>query len=428
MKYIDRIIDKRIDKLEKAFDAICIVGPKGSGKTRSAKERCKTIIEFQNEDRREGYLRVANSAPSLLLDNEKPILFDEWQDAPKIWGTVRKACDDTDKTGEYFLTGSTSANIDVPHSGTGRITTIEMYPMTLYETGESNGRVSLSEIIKNPNYKIDGKSTDLDIKKLIYATCRGGWPRTLTLKSADSKLEIARDYFKQICEKDISMLDGVKRNSDIARTLLLSYSRNIATTVKTSSIIADVRANYNIGDSTFYEYSDALRRLYVIKDIDAWMPQIRSKSAIRSAKKRIFVDPSIAIASLNLEPEYFYNDFDMFGHVFENLVFRDLLAFASVDNSKVMHYRDDYGLEIDAVYRMADGKYALIEVKTGSDGITKAEKNLLKLKNLIKEYNAKDPEVPYKEPSALIVICAAANMAYTLDSGVKIVPIGCLKN
>ena len=157
MKYIRRNIDKKIDKLVEAFDAICIVGPKGCGKTRTAKERCKTIIEFENEDKREGYLQVANSSPSLLLENEKPILFDEWQDAPKIWGTIRKACDDTDETGEYFLTGSTSAKIDVPHTGTGRISTISMFPMTLYESGESNGSISLSELINNENYKIDGK-------------------------------------------------------------------------------------------------------------------------------------------------------------------------------------------------------------------------------------------------------------------------------
>ena len=428
MEYIRRSIDKKIDKLVEAFDAICIVGPKGCGKTRTAKERCKTIIEFENEDKREGYLQVANSSPSLLLENPKPILFDEWQDAPKIWGTIRKACDDTDETGEYFLTGSTSAKVDVPHTGTGRISTISMFPMTLYESGESNGSISLSELINNENYKIDGKKSNLDIKTLIYTACRGGWPKALSLKSDEAKLEIARDYFNQIHTKDISSIDGVKRRSDITRTLLLSYARNIATTVKTSSIIADVKANFNVSDSLIYDYMDALKRLYVIKDIDAWMPQIRSKTAIRSAKKRIFIDPSIAIAALGLSPEYFYNDFDLFGHIFENLVIRDLLSFASSNNDQILHYRDDYGLEVDAVYRQANGKYALIEIKTGTDKIRDAEKNLLKFKNLIKEYNEKKPELPYREVDQLIIICGTADMAYTLESGVKVVPIGCLKD
>lgn len=428
MKYIRRIIDDKIDLRAKAFNAICIIGPKGCGKTRTASERSKTIIEFQDEGKRERYLSTVENSPSLMLTYEKPILFDEWQDAPKIWGTIRKACDDTDNVGEYFLTGSTSKRIKTPHTGTGRITTIEMYPMTLFESGESNGSISLSEIIENNNYIIDGKKSILDIKDLIYASCRGGWPRAVLLNDKKSSLEIAKDYYNQIYQIDISAIDDKKRNASLAKTILWSYARNMATIVKPKALYDDVKSNFSLSEPTFYDYVDALERLYVVKDIDAWCPQIRSKTAIRSAKKKIFIDPSIAISALGLSPEYFYSDFDLFGHVFENLVFRDLLSFSSKHNAKVLHYHDDLGLEIDAIYQMENGDYALIEVKTGTGKIDEAEKNLLKFKELIQEYNKKHPHVPYRVPKSLIIICGTADMAYTLASGVKVVPIGCLKD
>lgn len=428
MKYIRRIIDDKIDLRAKAFDAICIIGPKGCGKTRTASERSKTIIEFQDEEKRERYLATVENSPSLLLTYEKPILFDEWQDAPKIWGTIRKACDDTDNVGEYYLTGSTSKKIKTPHTGTGRITTIEMYPMTLFESGESNGSISLSEIIQNKDYIIDGKKSFLDIKDLIYASCRGGWPRAVLLNDKKSSLEIAKDYYNQIYERDISAIDDKKRNPSLAKTILWSYARNMATIVKPKVLYDDVKSNFSLSEPTFYDYVDALERLYVVKDIDAWCPQIRSKTAIRSAKKKIFIDPSIAVSALGLSPEYFYSDFDLFGHVFENLVFRDLLSFSSKHNAKVLHYHDDLGLEVDAIYQMENGDYALIEVKTGTGKINEAEKNLLKFKELIQEYNKKHPNVPYRVPMAMIIICGTADMAYTTSSGVKVIPIGCLKD
>lgn len=428
MKYINRLIDEKIDHIAKAFDAIQIVGPKGCGKTRTASERCKTIIEFEDEDKRPGYLDTASTYPSLFLKYDKPILFDEWQDAPQIWGTIRKACDATDAIGEYYLTGSSSKNIETPHTGTGRISTLTMLPMTLFESGESNGSVSLTRLIKDKDYDIDGKTSSLTIEDLIFASCRGGWPRTLALQGKEERLELAEDYYRQIYKVDISSIDKVKRNSEWARTILWSYARNMATTVKSTQLIADVQSNYSISSVTFYDYVDALERLYVVKDIDAWCPQIRSKSAIRSSKKRIFIDPSIAIAALGLSPEYFYSDFDLFGHVFENLVLRDLLAFSYIDDSTVLHYRDDFGLEADAVYQLRDGRYALIEIKTGTSKIKDAEANLLKLKSMIHAFNETHPEVPYREPSALIVICGTADMAFTTPNGVKVVPVGCLRD
>lgn len=435
MEYIRRIIDDELNKRQEAFNAINIIGPKGCGKTRTAKERCNTVIEFQDEEKRDGYLAVAETSPRLFLKNPKPILFDEWQDAAKIWGTIRKNCDDNpENVGEYYLTGSSSKKVETPHTGTGRITEITMYPMTLWETGESNGSISLSKILEDEAYDFDGAMSQLTLEDLFFAACRGGWPRSMALKNESAKLEIAKDYYRQIYQTDISAIDGVKRNPEWARTLMWSYARNMATKAKKTNIYADVKATQSVTDPTLDSYVEKLEELFVIKDIDAWTPQIRSKTAIRSGKKHIFVDPSIGIAALGLGPDYFNNDLDLFGHVFENMVLRDLLVYASTHNARVLHYADDTGLEADAVYQMEDGRYALIEIKTGVNKIPEAEKSLLKFKDVIKTHNEEalnNPEHPravYREPSALIVICATAPMGYTTDAGVKIVPIGCLKD
>ena len=365
MEYIRRIVDTELDVREKAFNAVNIVGPKGCGKTRTAQERCKTVIEFQDEERRDGYMAVAETSPRLFFRNEKPILFDEWQDAPKVWGAIRKDCDDhPESVGEYYLTGSSSRKIETPHTGTGRISELVMYPMTLWETGESNGSISLSALIDDPQYDIDGCISKTTLEDLFYAACRGGWPRCLAIQDKLAKLEIAKDYYRQIYTKDISAIDGTRRNPEWARILIWSYARNIATVAKKTNIFADVKANSSVTDVTLGSYVSALENLFVLKDIDAWTPQIRSKTAIRAAKKHIFVDPSIAIAALGLSPEYFYNDLDLFGHVFENMVLRDLLVYAQAHNARIMHYSDDSGMEADAIYQTADGRYALIEIKT----------------------------------------------------------------
>ena len=435
MQYIPRIVDREIDRKKEAFDAISIVGPKGCGKTRTAKERCKTVIEFQDEEKRAGYLSVAETSPRLFLKNEKPILFDEWQDAPKIWGTIRKECDDNpDATGEYYLTGSTSRKVQTPHSGTGRITEITMYPMSLFETGESTGSISLHSLFNDFGNEIDGLKSEIQLEDLFFAACRGGWPRCLALRSKEAKLEIAEDYFNQIYKKDINTIDGVRRNPEWAKTILWSYARNMATLAKKSIIYADVKANHDIHDSTIASYVEVFEKLFVLKDLDAWTPQIRSRTAIRAAKKHLFVDPSIGIAALGITPDYFYNDLDTFGHVFENMVLRDLLVFSQAHNARVMHFSDDYGLEADAVYQLSDGRYALIEIKTGSGAIPSAEKNLLRFRDAIREHNnqvmmnKEHPGVLYREPSLLLIICANCPMAYTTTGGVKVIPVGCLRD
>ena len=435
MKYIRRIIDSEIDRRIGAFNGINIVGPKGCGKTRTAGERCRTVIEFQDEEKRGGYLSVAETSPSLFFGNPKPILFDEWQDAPKIWGAIRKDCDDhPEATGEYYLTGSTSKKIDTPHTGTGRISELTLYPMTLFEMGESNGSVSLTRLFEDEESRIDGAMPETEWKDLFYSVCRGGWPRCLAIPDKTARLEIAKDYFRQIYQKDISAVDGVKRNPEWARLILRSYARNMATTAKKRAIYADVQANTSISDVTVADYIEALKELFVIRDIDAWTPQVRSKTAIRSAKKHIFVDPSIGMAALGLGPEYFINDLDLFGHVFENMVLRDLLVFAEAHDASVLHYRDDSGLEADAVYQLNDGRYALIEIKTGTNAIPRAEENLMKFRQIISAHNEKasgNPDRPgvfYREPTLLIIICANAPMAYTTQNNVKVIPVGCLRD
>jgi len=309
-----------------------------------------------------------------------------------------------------------------------------MYPMTLWETSDSNGKISLSKVIEDEEYELGGQVSELSLEDLFFAACRGGWPRCLALRSKDAKLEIAKDYYQQIVRKDISTFDGVKRNPELARTLLWSYARNMATTAKKTGIFADVKATQSSSNPTLHSYVSALEQLFVIHDIDAWTPQMRSKTAIRSSKKHIFVDPSIGLAALGIGPDYFNNDLDLFGHVFENLVLRDLIVYANAHDARILHYTDDTGLEADAVYQMADGRYALIEIKVGANKIPEAEKSLLRFRKVIYEHNAAalknegHPRVIYREPSALIVICANAPMAYTTENGVKVIPIGCMKD
>lgn len=425
IKYVKRIIDKELDNRAKAFGAIQIVGPKGCGKTRTAKERCKTIIEFENEDKRKNYLTLAEIKPSALLDFTKPILFDEWQDAPSIWGAIRKACDDETHFGSFLLTGSSTRKIETSHSGTGRITTVEMFPMSLYETSDSNGLISLSTLFEG-NIDINGIKSDLSLDKLIYASCRGGWPRTLEINDNKSKLLIAQDYYNQIIKVDISKTDGVKRNPEITRNILKSYARNISTLCNKSKIYADVNSNYNVSNITIDSYIEKLKELFVIYDVEAWTPQIRSPKSLRSSHKHMFIDPSIAIAALEIDPSYFYTDLDLFGHIFESLVFRDLSIYASSNNGRFSHYHDANDLEIDGVLHLKNGKYALVEIKLGNKEIDKGIKNLHKVVDLIRENNKKEDKLKIPLPDLLLII-TGGEFAYEKE-GVKIIPIGCLKD
>ncbi len=425
--YKKRIIDQYLDKITKVYNAVNIVGPKGCGKTTTAKQRVNTIIEFQDEEKRDNYLLIASVSPSQFLKNPKPILFDEWQDAPKIWGTIRKDCDDnpTD-VGSYFLTGSSSKKIDTPHTGTLRIATIRMNPMSLYEMGKSNGEVSLKELFENPG-SFHGCQSNMTIDDVIEAICVGGWPRTTLFNDIESQQIIAKDLYKQTYTVDISNVDKRKRNPNIAKAILQSYARNICTFVNRKTIVADISANYPLTEPTFDDYLNALEELYVIEDIEAWCPAIRSKSNLRSGKKRNFVDPSLAVAALDLSPQYFHNDFKMLRFLFESLCIRDLKIYSQSQNGTISYYHDRYGLEADAVLHLEDGRYALIEFKLGEAEVNYGAEHLNKIEELIKTYNQKEEQCPLREPDLKLII-TATQYGYRREDGVFIIPIGCLKD
>lgn len=426
MIYKKRIIDEQLNLKLESFGATLIVGPKGCGKTTSAKQKAKSFIEFQDEEQRENLLSVANISPSKLLIGDKPRLFDEWQDAPKLWGTIRKSVDDLGENGLYILTGSSSKDIFKPHTGTLRISQLKMYPMSLLESEESNGTVSLLELFNHPE-NFDGCVSNLSIDNLIFAICRGGWPKSLMNKTDRSKLEVAKDLYLQTYSVDISNVDNVKRNPRWAQAILQSYSRNICTLADTKTILGDVKANFDISQPTFDAYVQALEKLYIIEDIDAWSPAIRSKSVIRASKKRNFIDPSIAVSAMGLSPEYFNKDFKTLGFLFESLCLRDLKIYSSHNNGFISYYHDRYGLEADGVLHLNDGRYALIEFKLGSHEIDEGAKHLNEIERLIKEYNKTEKQCPMRLPNLKIII-TGTQFGYKREDGVLVIPIGCLKD
>ena len=359
--------------------------------------------------------------------SEKPRLFDEWQDAPKIWGAIRKSIDDEQKNGLYLLTGSSSKSVDTPHTGTLRISTLQMYPMSLFESGESNGTVSIKELFDNPNAFDGGCVSDLTIDQLIFALCRGGWPKSLLNATNRAKLEIAKDLFWQTAHVDISNIDKVSRNAPWTEAIIKSYARNICTLAEKKTIVKDVNGNYDVSDKTIGDYIEALKKLYIIEDIEAWCPTIRSKAAIRASVKRNLIDPSIAVASLGITPDYFNTDFKTLGFLFESLVMRDLKIYSMENGGKISYYHDRYGLEADCVLHLGDGRYALIEIKLGAGEIDKGAKHLLEIERLIKERNKTEVLCPIRLPELKIVI-TGTQYGYKRDDGVLVIPIGCLKN
>ena len=426
MEYKKRIIDDVLNLKMSAFGAVWILGTKGCGKTTSAKQKAKTVVEFQDEEKRENLLMIASTSPKKLLAGEKPILFDEWQDAPKLFGTIRKDVDDSGEKGQYLLTGSSAKDVETPHTGTLRISRVQMYPMSLFESEESNGTVSIIDLFNNPD-SFDGCKSDMTIDDVIFSICRGGWPGSLNISSKEAQLEIAKDLYRQTCDVDISKIDGVKRNPAVAQAILKSYSRNLCTLAETKTLLADVKANYTVSDVTVFDYLTALEQLYIIDDVEAWSPSIRSKTAIRSSKKRNLIDPSIAVAAMGVSPEYFDKDFKTLGFLFESLCIRDLKIYTSAYDGKVSYYHDRYGLEADCVLHLNDGRYALIEFKLGENEVDDAAKHLCQIEKLVAEYNEKEKNCPLMLPSLKLVI-TATEYGYKREDGVFVIPVGCLKN
>lgn len=429
MDYLYRVADKMLQERLEAFGAVLIEGPKWTGKTTTAEQHARSVIKLQDPDMADEYLTTAATKPSLLLKGEKPRLIDEWQDAPVLWDAVRTAVDNANgMPGQYILTGSNTVDkTQIRHTGTGRITRMRMYPMSLWESLESSGAVSIHELFDNPDYDIDGASGKLDIPGLIRAACRGGWPATLRMDSKTGMF-VAKDYVNSICENDISAVDKKQRNPKIARQIMRSYARNISTLAKKTNILSDVTVagDIDISINTLDDYIVALEKLFVIQDIDAWCPAIRSKTALRSAPKRCFTDPSIAVASMGIHAEALETQLKTFGFIFEQMCIRDLKAYTADFNSNISYYRDRYGLEADLVLHLEDGRYALIECKLGSREIEEGAEHLLEIKRLVREYNKGEKQVPLREPDLLIVL-TGGRMAYTRPDGVKVIPLSCLK-
>lgn len=419
-KYIKRIADEILDERLCSSGAVLIEGPKWCGKTRTALEKSKSHLFMQDPDKAQSYLLAADTKPSILLKGDTPRLLDEWQLAPNLWDVVRFAVDQRGEYGQFILTGSAvPRDNQTSHTGTGRISRLMMRPMSLYESGESNGSVSLKSLFEG-NLEIESFSS-LTIEGIAYAISRGGWPQAIG-ENEKIALRHSIDYVEAIINNDVSRVDGIEKNPSRVRALLRSLARNISTLATIKTIRDDIAAGDNeeyISDKTISQYLRALDRIFVTDNIPAWNPRLRSKTAIRTSPKRQFVDPSIATAVMRLAPDRLLEDFCYFGFLFESLCERDLRVYAEANDGDLYHYHDGSNLEADAVVVLHDGRWGAIEIKLGSKEIEEAAKHLITLKNKV------DTE-KMKEPSFLMIV-TGTEIAYRRKDGVLVVPIGCLK-
>lgn len=419
--YLPRITDKLLDERLKAKGAILIEGPKWCGKTTSAKEFAKSFIAMDEPDKTKQYKQMAELNPSALLEGETPRLVDEWQLAPNLWNAVRYEVDKRDDFGQFILTGSAvPAEFDASmHSGTGRISRLYMRTMSLYESKDSDGAVSLSNLFDDKEISCANHKTLDDIAFLI---CRGGWPISIKLEGKASLFQ-AIDYFDSVVKNDISRVDSVKRDVEKAKSLLRSYARHVGSQAPLETIRKDMLANQadTFDQVTLYSYIDALKKIFVIEDAPAWNPNIRSKTAIRSTDTRYFIDPSIATAALGIGPKDLTQDLNTMGFLFENLAVRDLRIYSELLDGSVYHYRDKSGLECDAVIHLRNGSYGLVEIKLGGDKLIEEGAQTLKTLSDLIDTNS------MKKPSFMMVLCAQAPFAYKRNDGVYVVPITSLR-
>lgn len=437
MKYLSRSADILLEEKLDAFGAVLIEGPKWCGKTTTAKQQAKSVLEMQDPDMSLGYLRTAETKPSLLLAGDTPRLIDEWQDAPVLWDAVRTMVDRRVEPGQFILTGSNAVvRKKIKNSGTGRIARMKMYPMSLWESKESNGKISLEALFDDPKLDVDGITSDMKVEDLVNAACRGGWPASLSGRSMKAKLSIAKEYIDTVCSDDISRVDDVKRDATIARLILKTYARNISTLAKKSVMLKDLRAQIEtISDNTMDDYMLALNKLFVIEDVESWSPAIRSATAIRTGMKREFTDPSVAVAALGLTPDALLMDMNTFGFIFETMCIRDLRAYSQAMGGRMAYYHDRYDLEADGVLTLDDGRYALLEFKLGSREIDEGAEHLLEIRDLVRRYNKDSKGAKLREPDLMMVVTGgqmAYNHAVLVDGvaqedGVKVIPIACLK-
>ncbi len=418
-KYMPRIVDSILKNKLEYMGAVVIEGPKWCGKSTTAKQVSKSLIELQDPDKKIQYDNISSTKPSLFLKGEKPRLFDEWQMYPVIWDSVRTDVDRTGLKGQYILTGSAKPKKNgAMHTGTGRISKLLMRTMTLYESKDSNGEVSLSDIINGKD--ISGVS-NLDLDGILNAMIRGGWPESLNINS-DNKYKVAKDYVKSLINEDVKSIDGVKRDKVKMDALLRSISRNISTSVNKSTIISDI-SNYfsnELSRPTALDYLSTLEKLNILEYLPATNLNFRSSVQLRTSPKIELVDPSIIIASLGLKKEDLLNDLNITGFIFENMCYRDLRVYAESIDSELFYYRDNKDFEVDFILRTESGKWGAIEVKLGAKQIDEAAENLKKFKKKVDIEKSGEP--------LFLMVLTGAELSYVREDGVYVVSIGNLKN
>lgn len=421
--YKKRIADKLLKYRLEEVGAVLIEGPKWCGKTTTAEQQAKSVLYMADPDKQNTYLEMANLRIRMLLKGETPRLIDEWQIVPQIWDAIRFEVDHQGEEGLFILTGSAvpASTENIHHTGTGRFAWVTMRPMSLWESEESTGEVSIEQLFKGKT-DIEGYNK-LKLEDIAFLVCRGGWPSSIE-KNPRAALRQAYDYYDAVVKSDISRVDEVTRSSERTKLLLRSYARSQGGQVSISAIRQDMKDNDDetLADKTVQNYIGALKKIFVIEDMPAWNPNLRSKTAIRAAETRYFVDPSIAVAALGLGPDDLMNDLETFGLLFETLCVRDLRVYAESIDGNIYHYRDKNGLECDAVLHLRNGSYGLIEIKLG--GAQAIEKGVSTLATLANNIDT----TKMKAPSFLMVLTAVGDYAYQRKDGVFVVPIGCLKD
>lgn len=420
--YLSRVADELLELQLEAAGVVLIEGAKWCGKTTTALQHAKSVLFMDDTKHKEEYLRLAESDIEVLLNGNTPRLIDEWQKAPQFWDACRYWVDRRDAKGQFILTGSAEPvdQSKMSHTGTGRVGWVKMRPMTLFESGESNGSVSLGALFENRFKPAEGN--ELNLRALCYLICRGGWPKAIG-KSERVALRQAFNYVDAVAKREIIEVDKVHRSEANTRRLLRSFARHQASQATNGTIASDLKTNdgSTLNDATITSYLNALRKIYVIEDMEAWNPNLRSKAAIRTTDTRYFVDPSIATASLGLGPNDLMKDLNTLGLLFETLVVRDLRVYAEAIDGNVFHYRDNNGLECDSVLHLRNGHYGLVEIKLGGESlIEEGAANLISLAKKI------DTDKMYA-PSFMMVVVGTGRYAYRREDGVLVVPIGCLK-
>ena len=423
VKYKQRIADRLLERKVLGKGAVLIEGPKWCGKTTTAKQLAKSVLDLGDASVLKQSAQMIEISPRSLLEGMTPRLIDEWQALPPIWDSIRSEVDKRGKPSQFILTGSSVLPDaeETIHSGTGRFAHIMMRPMSLYESGESTGSISLKDLFDGKKPEV--QQCELEIDDIAYLTCRGGWPWA-TLIPKDVALDQAFDYVDSVIKRDIQRVDKVKRSPERTRLLLRSYARNISQQVSYTTIRKDMLANdaSTLDEDTVADYIKALKKLFVIEDLTAWNPNLRSKAAIRTSDTRHFVDPSIGTAALGLGPNDLINDLDSFGLFFEDMAVRDLRVYAEALDGQLFHYRDSNGLECDTVLHRRNGSYALLEVKLGGEEhINDGAASMIELSN-----NIDTNKMP--APSFMAVIVGVGKYAYQRQDGVYVIPIGCLRD